>query len=81
MWVLIIFTVTATTMGFMSWKATTGLSIKNLVPYDSYIIEYVDSQDDYFLSPIQQLNIIVRDLDYTDRGESVRRQWRLLLRS
>ena len=69
MWVLVLFTVTATTMGCFSYLANSGLSITNVVPYDSYIIDYVNTQDDLFPSPIHQLSIIVRDLDYTDKEQ------------
>ncbi|GMH91791.1 hypothetical protein TrST_g1853 [Triparma strigata] len=66
MWVLILFSLSALLLGVMSYFAGVGLTIQNVLPYDSYIIDFVESVDSYFPTNIDQLGIIVRDLDYTD---------------
>ncbi|GMH70128.1 hypothetical protein TL16_g05332 [Triparma laevis f. inornata] len=69
MWVLILFSISALILGFMSYFAGVGLTIAQVLPYDSYIIDFVESVDSYFPTSIDQLRIVVRDLDYTDSDQ------------
>jgi len=59
----------AVLMAYLSSYNPRGLELKNIVPDDSYIADFLVSSSEYYPEANNLVAIVIRDTDYSDRDD------------